>query len=1119
MLLRKSWSQLHFQPTNARASQCPPARKAALLRAALCSLCVVILTFCTQGAYAQKVSLTANDAPLEKVFRQIEKQAGVSFIYGQHQLEKAAHVTMAVKQEELDAVLKLVFANQPFTYSRSGNFIAIRAKEEQRTTLQDKYIAVHGTVTDATNGQPLPAVSVVVPGSPFGAMTNENGEYVINQVPRNANLVFSYISYQSETVAVRERTTINMALQVLTKSLDEAVVIGYGTTTKRMNTGAVSSITAEEIGKQPVANPLAALPGRVPGMQITQQNGLPGSAAVVQIRGQGSLSYGNLPLYVIDGVPFTNFSGAQPVNDNLNAWGTSGANGGISPFSMINPDDIERMDILKDADATAIYGARGANGVILITTKKGKAGRTKFNANVYTGTGKVGHFIDMMHTDQYLALRKEAFANDKATPNSVNAPELTVWDQHAYTDWQRLLLGGTAHSTDAEASISGGDAFTHFLFSGGYHRETTVFPGNFNDQRITGRISADHSSANRKLYVAVTANYSNDKTLLPTADVTSYYNLPPNMPLKDSTGKLVWVTGYTNPLAALQRNYNGTTTNLMTNANIRYSIIKNLNLKVNLGYTNTQLDQVSPMPASTQNPQNNPTSYAYFTTNKSQNYIVEPTLDYSYDVQKHHFNFLAGGTIQRSLSNGNYLTASNYSSEALMHSLIGAGLITVNYNNYFDYKYASLFGRVNYNYDGKYLVNATFRRDASSRFGPDNQFANFAALGAAWIFSQEHFIADNLHWLSLGKIRASYGSTGNDQITNYIYVPLLSSAGTYQGQTALSRVTLPNEGVKWETTRKLEFGLELGFLRNRINFTGDYYHNRSSDQLLSAALATQSGYNSYTVNLPAVVQNTGVELELTTLNVKTAAFGWTTTFNITFPKNKLISFPGLANSFYATSYIVGQPIDLQRKYVYLGYDKTTGAPQFQDLNHDGAIDYNNDRAIIPPGTPYFGGMGNTFSYRHWDLSIFFQYNHRKGSTNNLSAPIGSSRANQNVSLLDRWQAAGDAAAFPGATTTAGTPVYLAYTPYSSSTALWGDASYLKLRSASLSYSFPTKWLTKIKGSNFRVYAEGQNLFTWMKNKYIYDPETSVPGGPPGLGTGNIAMPPLRTIVFGINCSF
>ncbi|QHS58456.1 TonB-dependent receptor [Chitinophaga agri] len=1070
--------------------------------------------------YAQKVSMNIRSGSLEQAFREIEKQTGQSFIYTKSQLKQAAPVTLSVKGQELDQVLKTLFNNQPFNYSRSGNFIAVRAKETQAeaNAAPVNDIMVSGVVRDA-NGRPLPSVSVVVPGTPFGAMTNDNGEYAIPRVPASAYLLFSYVSYQPQQVAVKGRTTINAVLLEQVRALDEAVIIGYGTTTKKMNTGAVSSITAKEIGIQPVANPLAALPGRIPGVQITQQNGLPGSAAIVQIRGQGSLGYGTLPLYVIDGVPFTNFSGGQPVTDNLNSWGTSGANGGISPFSMINPDDIERMDILKDADATAIYGARGANGVILITTKKGKSGKTRFNANVYTGTGKVGRFIPMMNTEQYLDLRKEAFSNDGATPTTANAPELTVWDQNAYTDWQKLLLGGTARSTNAEAAVSGGDTKTHFMFSGGYHRETTVYDGDFNSTRLTGRLSADHTSADNRFYAAITGNYSYDKTVLPVSDITSLYNLPPNMPLYTADGKLAWSSGFNNPLALLLRKYNGNTTNFITNANLRYTIIKDLNFKVNLGYTTTQLEQVAANPASSYNPVNNPVSFAYFTNNKSQNYIVEPTLDYTRDLGEGKLNVLVGGTLQRSLSNGTYLTGNNYSSEALLKSIIGAGLVTVNYNNYFDYKYASFFGRINYDYRKKYLLNATFRRDASSRFGPDNAIANFGAIGAGWLFSQEDFIADNLDWLSFGKLRASYGTTGNDQIVNYIYLPLLSSAGTYQGQSALLRATLPNPGVKWETTQKLDIAIELGFLKDRIMLTADYYRNRSSDQLLAAALPTQSGYNSYTVNLPAVIQNSGFEIEINSTNFKTRNFSWTTSLNVTLPKNKLLSFPGIEKSFYASSYLVGEPIDLVRRYVYTGYDPQTGIPQYADQNKDGAIDFNNDRKIIHPGTPFFGGLNNTFSYRHFDFSFFLQFNHRNGATNGFSTPIGSSRSNQNTSVLDRWRHPGDVAAYPVATTTSGTPAYAAYTQYGSSTALWGDAGYLKLRSASLAYTLPSEWLKKMKASGFKVYAEAQNLFTWTKNKYIFDPETSVPGGPPGLGTGLIAMPPLRTIVFGVNCSF
>jgi TonB-linked SusC/RagA family outer membrane protein len=1086
--------------------------------AKICALIVLLLM--AETSFSQRVSMNIRAGKLEDAFREIEKQTGYSFIYGKQQLQQAGAVTLSVKDVTLNQALEALFSKQPFSYTISGKFIAIRGKDDTRAANGQAaaQMTVSGNVKDEI-GNPIPSVSVVVPGTPFGTMTNMSGDYTLANVPPAAELVFSYISYTTERIAVKGRGRIDVVMKVQSQSLDETVVIGYGTTTRRMNTGSVSSITSKQIETQPVANPLAALPGRIPGVQITQANGLPGSSAVVQIRGQSSLSYGNMPLYVIDGVPFLNFAGSQPPTDNLNSWGISGANGGISPFSMINPDDIERMDILKDADATSIYGARGANGVILITTKKGKAGKTKVNANVYTGTGKVARFIPMMNTQEYLALRKEAFSNDGLTPNTANAPELTVWDQNAYTDWQRLLIGGSARSTDAQASISGGDARTHFLFSTAYHRETTVYPGDFNDQRLTGRLSADHTSANGKLFAAVSVNYSSDRTNLPVSDVTTLYNLPPNMPLYDAEGKLAWSPGFSNPLALLKRQYKGTTSNLITNANIRYTILQGLNFKVNLGYTSTQLDQNTGNPASSQNPANNPTTSAVFTNNKTQNYIVEPTLDYTMNAMGGTLNVLAGGTLQRSLANGYNISGINYSSEALLNSLLGAGTVTVGGNNYFDYRYASFFGRVNYDWKGKYLLNATFRRDASSRFGPDNTFGNFGAVGAAWLFSNESFVSDALPWLSFGKIRASYGTTGNDQITNYIHLPLLSATQPYQGQTALFQATLPNQGIKWETTRKLEAAIELGFLQDRIMLIANYYRNRSGNQLLATSVATQSGYNSYTVNLPATVQNKGIELELNTTNIRTSRFSWNTSFNITFPKNRLVSFPNIEKSFYSSSYIVGQPIDLVRRYNYLGYDPGSGAPMYEDVNKDGAITFNDDRIVIPPGTPYYGGLNNTLTYRNWDFGCFFQFSHKKGSTNTFNSPLGSSRNNQHTALLDRWHQPGDEATYPAATSTPGTPLYAAYSQYSSSTALWGNAGYIRLRSANLAYNLPKKWLHSVRMDNCKIYAEGQNLFTWMKNKSIFDPETSVGGGPPGLGTGMIALPPLRTIVFGINCTF
>jgi TonB-dependent SusC/RagA subfamily outer membrane receptor len=294
---------------------------------------------------------------------------------------------------------------------------------------------------------------VTAKGTPFGTITDEKGRFRV-VAKKGYVLLFTYVGYESYSVTVGSATNIKVSLKQALRSLDEVVVIGYGTSSKRINTGSVTSITSAEIGKQPVSNVLAALPGRIAGAQIAQNNGLPGSAVQIQIRGQGSLSSGTIPLYVIDGVPFTNFNGGSPATDNLNAFGISGANGGISPFSMINPNDIERIDILKDADATAIYGSRGANGVVLITTKRGQSGKTKFDVNASTGFTELNRFIPS--PDQYYDLRTQAFKNDGVTPNTSNAPDLTLWDKTKTTDWQKYFLGGTGKVSDVQTSLSGG---------------------------------------------------------------------------------------------------------------------------------------------------------------------------------------------------------------------------------------------------------------------------------------------------------------------------------------------------------------------------------------------------------------------------------------------------------------------------------------------------------------------------------------------------------------------------------------------------------------------------------------------------------------------------------------
>ncbi|MCL7987281.1 SusC/RagA family TonB-linked outer membrane protein [Sphingobacterium sp. lm-10] len=1092
-------------------------------------LSIFACLFASQHVYSQtqKLDISIKDGQLEDVFNTINEQSTYKMFYSKDKLPNKK-INLVGKQLTVKEVLRRALEGSNLTWQLMNNDI-IAIKENQKSKIH-----VTGQVVNEM-GEPLAGVSIVIKNYQkmdyrnvqTSTATDANGIWGMLLEEDNVPLIFSFIGYQKIEILAKDlpKTAVPIKLVPEKGSLEEIVVIGYGTTTRRLNTGSVASITAKDIESQPVGNPLAALSGRMPGVLIAQNNGVPGSAVQVQIRNQASLSgttSGSIPLYVVDGVPFTNFNGGAPATDNLNAFGISGASGGLSPFNMINPADIERIDILKDADATAIYGSRGANGVVLITTKKGVSGRTRVGVNFNTGITEVNRFIPMLNLPDYLTLRKEAFANDGVTPTTANAPDLTVWDQEAATDWQKLLIGNTGHVTDAQANLSGGNEYTRFFFNSGYRRESTVFYGDSENSRFTSRLNLDHKSSDGKFNAAFSVSYANDQSNMPSSDVSSFYNLAPNYPIYNENGTYYWLPssfGISNPIALLDRKYIGKTNNLISNANLSYNIAPGLVAKANFGYTITQLQQNNQTPSTSLN-NTLPTTLgtSSFSNTKAQNWIIEPTLNYNKAIGDGNLTALVGTSFQQNSSATQTTNGTNYSNDALLGSLNAAGLFTAN-NNMVAYKYHAIFGKLNYEWQEKYLFNGTFRRDGSSRFGPKNRFGNFGAVGMGWIFSKEDFVADNLNFLSFGKLRGSFGTTGNDQISNYLYLQLYSSSAAYLGNATMNLITLPNEFIQWETTQKLEFALDLGFLKDRILFTANYFRNRSGDQITSAGLPTQVGYNSYTSNLPAVIQNTGLELDLNTTNIESNDFSWKTSVNFTFFRNKLLEFPNLEQSFFASSFIVGEPINLVRLYNYQGVNPATGAAIYEDRNGDGIIS-PDDRYVADLGTPFYGGFNNTFTYKGFELGVFFQFNHRFGVTRILNTRPGA-MVNQNDYWLGRWTPENTASDIPAATTTPGNALYTSYNQYTNSNAVYGDASYIKLRSVNLSYRLPSSWLSSTKLSNCSIFAQGQNLFTWAKNKYVLDTETTVQGGPSGLGTGTIGqvLPPLRTIVFGFNCQF
>ncbi|SEW38897.1 TonB-linked outer membrane protein, SusC/RagA family [Chitinophaga arvensicola] len=1072
-----------------------PTKIALTMRLTIVLMIVATLKV-SAGAFAQTVSVSVKNAPMEDVFSSVKKQTGYLFFYDRDLLHTLKPVTIKAENTALTDFLTQVFNGQPATYIIKDKTIFIMKKalppagNNPLLNMEATQQPVTGVVKDAA-GNPLPGVTVKVKGTNTGTITDANGRFSIAAGPGD-DLVVTYVGFEAQTFHIGNFGPFQLYLKEKPSSLDETVVIGYGTTSKRNNTGSVSSIKSGDIASQPVLDAIGAMQGRVSGVFINSSSGLPGSNFKVTVRGQSSILNPSDPLYVIDGVPFY----SDPINQ------FTSANGSQSPLATINPADIERIDVLKDADATSIYGSRGGNGVILITTKKGKAGKTQTNFNVYTGIGKVVNTVKMLNTPEYIAMRKEAYAHDNVAYNPDNAPDLTVWDQQQTMDWQKYLMGSNAHITEAQGSVSGGNEQTQFLFSGTYHKETTVMPGSLGFQRGAGHLNVNHSSTDGKFNITASASYSASVDNSLATDLATFYNLPPNYPLYDSTGKYYWFSMAQNPAAYLIRKSEVRTNNLVTNSTMRYTLLPGLNLKANLGYTRTDMKQMRITPNASFNPMDATGSQSYFGNSSFGSYIVEPQVDYNRRISKGDLQLLAGASWQQSITQGQSVIADGFSSDALLEDQQAASVITPRPSQYAFYRYTSVFGRVNYNWEGKYIVNASFRRDGSTRFGPGNRFGNFGAVGAAWIFSKEEFMKE-LSFLSFGKLRASIGNSGNDKVGDYRYLDSWASTNfPYNGVPGLSPSRLPNSLYRWEENRKKEVGLELGFLNDRILFNTNYYYNISDNQLVDFQLSPQVGFPSITANLPASVENKGWEFELNTVNVRQAHFKWNSSLNLTISRNKLKSFPDIEASAYKDIYVVGQPLSIVKGYQFLGVDPQTGRPTFFSNSGSPTPAEFDDYVILGNSDPrFYGGLQNSFTWKEISLDFLFQFVKQEGPNINYgyNSPAIGTMANQDISALDRWKNKGDNTSVPGASTASGAADFR---NYSLSTANWGDASYIRLKNISLRYDL-SKYTKKWKVNNLSVYGLAQNLIT-ITNYSGLDPETQ----------GKI-MPPLKSYVVGL----
>jgi TonB-linked SusC/RagA family outer membrane protein len=1097
-------------------------------------LACISLFLCTLGLNAQakkpgdiKVSITENNISYEEIFNSLRKQTGIWFTYSNEDFNLTEKVAFSVKEETLDVALGVLSKRLGFTWSYHNKSVAIA----KVVVVKDSTITVTGRITDE-KGNPIIGASVLLKGTRTGAVTNQDGTFLVKAVKANGLLVVSSVGFLTKEVVVNNQQSVGQVqMKQYVGSLDEIQVQAYGTTSRRLSTGNISTVKADDIAKSPVANPLLAIAGRVPGVFIQQSSGVPGSGVKIIIQGQNSIGYGNDPFYVIDGVPFT----SQLLPGLTNELGQSGAgtpvtpNTNGNPLNFINPQDIESIDILKDADATSIYGSRAANGAIIITTKKGKPGRTAVNLNVQQGWGKITRKLQLLNTSQYLEMRKEAFSNDNLPIPTVPTPgafDLTFWDQHKYTDWQKVLIGGTSKYTNAIASVSGGSDRTQFLLSTGYQEEGTVTPGNLRDKKASVHLNINNTSENNRFKLLFSGSYVADdnKLALVSSMVDAAFTLPPNAPdLYHEGGSLNWellasgLNSFTNPLTYLTTHYFNKTTNLIANATLGYQLIPGLELKSSLGYNKLLSDEVFgnginqlPPFRKTFTPRR-----TEFNTASISSWIIEPQLTYNRKIGAGKFDALLGTTIQQENRNRQKLIGTGFTSDQTIFNIKAASSVIVDPSQdaviISTYKYCALFGRLNYNINNKYILNLTARRDGSSRFGSQNRFHNFMSVGGAWLFSGEEFILSHLSWLSFGKIRASYGTTGNDQIGDYGYLNLYNNTPTggvpYQGIIALQPSgDFPNPYLQWEETTKKSVTLDLGFFKDRILINATYYKNVCGNQLLFEPLVSITGGSSVRINLPAKVQNTGLEIGLNIRTVEKGNFTWLSNFNLTIPRNKFYEYTGVDGS---RSKFNGRPLGVIQTYHFSGVDPTTGLYTFADKDGKPTSIPNTDKdrtTFIDLNPSFYGGIQNSISYKGLVLDFLFQFVKQQGVGAYFGSPIalvpGYNAFNQPITVLNRWQQPGDKANLQKYSTSL--EVLNSYIIATQSDKYYSDASYIRLKNLSLSYTLPSVWLSKQKFKSARIYIQGQNLLTFTHYPGV-DPENRLFNG----------LPPLKILTVGI----
>lgn len=992
-------------------------------------------------------------------------------------------------------------------------------------------VNVKGVVKDEF-GDTLPGVNVMIKGTTKGTVTDFDGKFSIEAKSSDV-IEVSFVGFETQEIKVGNQTNLSIVLRessVMIQEL-EVVAVGYGDVRRKDLTGSVAKANMDDILKTPVNNVAQALGGRIAGVQVSSKDGGLGDNFSITIRGSGSLTQNTQPLYVIDGFPLE-----------------------ASNMGSLNPKDIASIDVLKDASATAIYGSRGANGVVIITTKSGKAGRPKIEYNGSLTVSNVAKEQPLLNGYEFVLLQQELIGEEDFAANYLrNGRTVESYKTEPTYDWQNEVYR-TAISQDHYVSLSGKQEDLTYTTSASFTNQEGVII-NSNLEKYVGRINLDQKMYDNKLRLRLISSAA--RTTRNGVDPTGGSNSVSNALMYSIWGfRPVSPTGANlmdeffddtiemtedyrfNPIHTARNEYRKTTTdNLSINVMADYQIIKGLQLKVTGGYqlvsyTNEIFNNKKTKSGyyHDQNSQYRGVN-ASFSETKTNRFLNENTLTYQYGKKGHNVNLLGGVTFQKEGAYAHDMLSTFITNEAFGMAGFGKteAVSTVGASKG-ENSLMSFLSRVNYNYKSIYYLTATFRRDGSSKFATNNRWGNFPSASLAWAFSREEFMRD-LRFMSNGKIRLSYGQTGNNRVGNYAYHGMLYTDNNIfypfdsNKHTAYYPSQMQNESLKWETTEQYNAGVDLGFLDDRVNLTVDYYLKKTKDLLLQADLAASSGYASTMMNV-GQLQNRGVEISLETTNIKSKDFIWSSSFNISFNQNKITKLNdnqiAMTNSVYwdnkfrtMPAYLspVGQSAGLiygylfERTYKEDDFNITQGTngqniytpkegvvafsnqsqpgdPKYTDINGDGVIN-DRDKTVIGRGHPVaIGGLGNTFIYKGFDFNFFFQFNIGNDILNanrmEFENPAGKRHLNMFKDYINRWTVDNPTSNMPRSRATGSKEYSSLYVE---------DGSFLRLKSASLGYNFPAKILAPLHVSSARLSISADNLFV-ITNYSGNDPEVS-----------------------------